>query len=205
MPDQKRKGRTIAFFFVAFASVCCNESIPGYEAPDHVLESAVSATYIVSPSSNYLKIVVTVKNVFDETLSDSASIHGMLEILLSRRPEIRKTVTLSDTGMPSTPAYDRRTKVLTLDPGQSFDLVYSWNFVDDMALSLSDSVFRKFADTTCGGIERFIALPEQFTLQGNVVVYQKTSGTSFGPAYFKMCYVEGFFPLRECPPLPPCN
>lgn len=185
-------------FFATFL-LSCEESLPPRDDGAKVFETRVTSQYFLAEFDNSLKIYINVKNVFDETLEDRALFTGTLEIILVRNPEVKKTVTFSFENIITAPSYNRSTGVLTLDPGRSFVMGYSWDFKADSSISLPDSVFNYYTDGTCFG--RKIAFQEEVLIKGEIVIFKRAPLIVLPPTKFTFCYVDHWVRPGSCPPV----
>lgn len=195
--------RTLSFGVLILLTPSCDETLPPRENIAKAFESSLRADYFVSQSENAIKIVITVKNVFDESFQDQAVLKGTMEITLDRMPEIKKTMRLSSADLISAPGYDRTAGILTLDPGKSFTMGFSWDLKSDSSISLPDSVFHYYVDLGCVG--RLIAYEESITIRGDLMIYKQAPLEVLHPIRFRFCYVNrwvrpGACPLVDCKP-----
>jgi hypothetical protein len=146
-------------------------------------------------------VYVTVKNVFDETFQAPMALRGNLEISVARKPEIRKTTTLLASDILEARGYSSATGILTMDPGDSMRLGYSWNFIDDSGFDIRRGVLQMIVDSLCK--VRCISLEETLILKGEIKVYERTAPVKFGPTAFTFCYVTNWVNTRECSPVFP--
>jgi hypothetical protein len=85
---------------------------------------------------------------------------------------------------------------LTLDPGDSIRLEYSWNLVDDNGTFVYNEgdnqlIAWKFIDTLCSAIPpRKIAREETFLLRGEFFVFKQAAPVKFGSTAVSFCYVD---------------
>lgn len=187
----------MAFFLTLQLS--CDESLPSRDNTPKTFETTLSTQYFLAQFDNSLKIYVTVKNVFDETLEDKAILKGTLELTLVRNPQIKKTIKLTTENIITAPKYNRETGVLTLDPGRSFVMGYSWDFQADSSVSLPDSIFKYYSDETCFG--RKIAFQEDVLIKGELVVFKQAPLIVIYPTKFSFCYVDRWIRPGSCPPI----
>jgi hypothetical protein len=183
----------------------CSESLPPYQDPADVFQGKVAGQYVLTVQDNSVKVYVTVKNIYDETFQASAILRGSLEITLARRPEIRKTVSLFPSQIIEG-HYNSGTGILTIDPGETIRLGYSWNFIDNSGTDLRKEIFTLVDDPTCS--LRRIAYDETFSLKGEVTIFEKTAPVRFGPTMFTFCYITNWVNSKFCPPPQtdvPCN
>ncbi|MGH2569551.1 MAG: hypothetical protein ACRDGA_14530, partial [Bacteroidota bacterium] len=100
--------------------IACDEALPPYDVPEKVFEGSVFAGYqILTPGDNSLKVFVSIKNLFDETLQDRAVLSGSLEIASLRDPRVKKTFSLNTANLLYARSYNSVSRFLTLDTGDS--------------------------------------------------------------------------------------
>ncbi|HEY4612968.1 MAG TPA: hypothetical protein VII11_08310 [Bacteroidota bacterium] len=187
----------------------CDESLPPYTEPEEFLGGRISGVYALSASSNALFVFLTVVNEFDETLQDRVLFRGSIEIASARNPSIRKTIDLNAANLSfslsSFNEYDRNSRLLTIDPGDSLVFVAAWDFTsDDNGVDLRRDLFVFFQDATCPG--RCLARQEDFVLSGEITIFNERAPV-LGKTLFPVCFVSGFSPPNACPPIitsPPC-
>ena len=127
----------------------CNESLPPYEDPSGYLQGSLLETYVLAHQNNYMGVHVRITNVFDEALDGPVQFQGQVQIRSVKDPSIVKTVSFSALNLTKAKHYDAASSRLTIDPGDTVQLSYSWDFIDDNGRDLRTSFFRFFADTTC--------------------------------------------------------
>jgi hypothetical protein len=183
----------IAFLSAGLNS--CKESLAPYEEPAAVLEGKVKGQYVFSRQENLIKMYISIKNIYDETLQSTAPMKGNIEIEWSRFPTSRKTDSIDVSNLVYARRYDRDKGILTLDPGDSIALVYLWNLIDDNGSFLFDEdnqlVEWKFIDTLCAARPlRKIAREETFIIRGQFFTFKQAAPARFGPTPFSFCYVN---------------
>lgn len=184
----------------------CNESLPPYEDPRLYLQGSILETYILAHQNNYMGVHVRIANVFDETLEGPVQLQGQVQIRSARDPSIVKTVSLNVLNLTKAKRYDASSSRLTIDPGDTIQLSYSWDFIDDNGRDLRTSFFRFFADTTCP--YRCLAYTEDFRLSGQVTVFSGRPSVQLKESTFSLCYVTSHVNPAYCPPIlfgAPCN
>ncbi len=136
------------------------------------------------------------KNIYEETLQSTAPLKGTIEITWLRYPNVRKTDSIDVSNLVYARSYDRVRGILTLDPGDSIRLEYSWNLVDDNGTFIYNEgenqlTAWKFIDTLCiAAPRRKIAREETFILKGEFFVFKQAAPARFGPTPFSLCYVD---------------
>ncbi len=175
----------------------CKESLPPRNDPADILQGTIEGLYVLTANENTLKLFLSVRNTYDETLQDTASLRGVFHIVLARDTSYQKTVALADSNLIEG-TYDRISGVLTLDPNAIVRLRYTWNFIDDYGRDLRE-IFHYQPDPQC--TDRQLALKEVFVLQGSIRVYRRTTILFPTPVSFSLCYVSNFVDPRFCPPI----
>ncbi len=186
-------------------SLSCDEQISPYEEPNNIFEAALSGFYAHSLFDNSLKIYLTVKNIYDETFQDEAVLQGELLVTSVRDSAVHRRFTLSFAEVIEGPGYNRRTGVLTMDPGTTVRLGVSWDFVDDRGRDLRYDFFEYVEDPACPS--RCLAMPEEFIVKAFVLLYDRTGQVSAPPTGLNLCYVFAYVgsPCSSAITIPPCD
>ena len=205
-----KKARLVATVLLAalvsLSSGPCDESLPPYQEPNRLLTGTISCAYVLSGADNSLKVYLTIKNVFDETLQGPAQMRGRIEIASERDPAVTRTASITSANIMSAPGYNALTGQLTIDPGETIRLGYSWDFADDRGNDLRKSFFKYVQDPTCRG--RCLAYTEDLVIRAELTVYAKTGPVLGGPFRYSMCFVSAYVDPGACPPIlstAPCN
>ena len=146
--------------FLLSLSLSCDEQLPLYAEPNFIFEASLSGFYAHSLSDNSLKIYLTVKNIYHETFQEEALLQGELLVTSVRDSALQRRFTLSFAEVIEGPGYNRRTGVLTMEPGATVRLGVSWDFVDDRGKDLRYDFFEYVEDPACPS--RCLAMPEEF-------------------------------------------
>jgi len=196
----------LVFCGIMILTGSCNESLPPYENPSNYLQGSILETYVLAHQNNYMGVHVRIANVFDETLDGEVHLDGQLRIRSVTDPSIVKTVSLTALNLTRAKHYDAASSRLTIDPGDTVQLSYAWDFIDDNGRDLRTSFFRFFADTTCP--YRCLAYTEDFRLSGQVTVFSGRPSVQLKESTFSLCYVNFHVNPAYCPPIlfgAPCN
>lgn len=177
-------------------ALSCKERLPTYEDPAQVFSGLMRPAYRYSGTQNLLGVQLVVVNEYDETFEGRTLFEGSIEIVLSRKPDLKKTFFLSSSNLIQG-KYNAGSRVLTLDPGDSVRVGVTWNFVDDRGVDLRQEEFSYRTDQTC--FQRRIAAEETFTIRGTLKLYDRTDEIKFGPITFTMCHVNVWVEPRFCP------
>jgi len=181
----------------SFLFPVCEEVLPRYEDPRDLLSGTMRGQYVLSSVDNSLKVFLTVKNDFDETIEGPAVLRGSIVIASARDPNVRKSFSLTASNLISTRQFNATTGVLTFDSGDSLGFLVSWDFrADDRNTNLRTSFFRFIVDPSCNS--RCLTQPEDFTLTGEVTIFNKIA-TVRANALFPVCYVSNWVEPRFCP------
>lgn len=187
---------------VAVVGLClsCKERLPSYEDPTQIFSGILRPTYQYSGTQNSLNVQLVVVNDFDETFEGRTLFEGTVEIVLARKPDLKKTFFLSSSNLIQG-KYNAGSRVLTLDPGDSVRVRVSWNFVDDQGTDLRQQEFSYRTDQTC--FQRRIAGEEVFTITGRLKLYDRTEEIKFGPVIYAICHINAWVDPRFCPTITP--
>jgi hypothetical protein len=181
------------------SSGSCDESLPPYNEPQRLFAASIEGAYALTIKDNSMKLYVTVKNIFDETLQGRSVIQGAIEIASARDPSIKKTFSITAANIMSARGYNRAAGLLTIDAGESVRLGTSWDLVDDNGRDLRTSFFRYVSDPSCNA--RCLALTEDFVLTGNILLLDRTGPALFGPTVYSFCHVSQWIEPKMCPPI----
>jgi len=80
---------------LSFTGFFCKGELPPYQDPTDILDAHLDINYVLSITSNSLRIYFVVVNSFDETLQGSATIDGQAGIVSARDFSVRRTFLLS--------------------------------------------------------------------------------------------------------------
>ena len=191
--------------FLLSLSLSCDEQLPLYAEPNFIFEASLSGFYAHSLSDNSLKIYLTVKNIYHETFQEEALLQGELLVTSVRDSALQRRFTLSFAEVIEGPGYNRRTGVLTMEPGATVRLGVSWDFVDDRGKDLRYDFFEYVEDPACPS--RCLAMPEEFIAKAFVLLYDRTGQVSAPPISLPVCYVFAYVgsPCSSAITIPPCN
>lgn len=189
-----------AGFWIAFGA--CESELPSYNDPSTVFAGRANGFYSYGVTTNSLSFFLTIKNSFDETLQGKAVLNGQLEIIPLRNSSYRRTFSLSDANLNYARNYNSTSKILTIDPGDSIQFRVSWSFMADNGVDLRNSFFRYFPDTSCN--VRTIALPEAFSIHGEMKVFDRIPATTATMSEFVFCHVNLWILPQVCPPVLGC-
>lgn len=189
---------TALLILMAFV-MSCDETLPPYQDPRNVLQGSIRGRYVLNSDVNSLHIILTVKNVYEETFQAQAAIRGTVVVTAKRNSSIQITLPITANNITYTTSYNRATGVLTIDPQDSVVFSTSWNFIDDAGQDLRQIFFEYIPDATCSFRE--IAVEETFILNGSVKVYDKVSDAGAGPTEFPMCHVTNWVSTLICYPV----
>ncbi len=186
--------RPVILLLLGF-SLSCKEPLPAYQDPTQVFSGILRPVYRYSGTQNSLNAQLVVVNDYDETFEGRTLFEGTIEIVLARKPDLKKTFFLSSSNLIQG-KYNPGSRILTLDPGDSVRVGVAWNFVDDRGVDLRQQEFSYQTDQTCS--LRKIAAEETFTITGRLKLYDRTDEIKFGPVVFTMCHVNVWVDPRFC-------
>jgi hypothetical protein len=176
----------------------CNEPYPSRKDPTEVFKASLTGNYVLTASENAVKFHFTIVNDYDETFQARAALRGTVQIILTRNPSFRKTASLGPSNLTLARNYDSGTGVLTIDPGDSIRLSYTWDFRDDNGDDLR-SILSYGSDPECPS--RRLAYEEVFLLQGELTVYDRLPAVQAPMQDFSLCYVTNWVRAGDCPPI----
>ena len=183
--------------FLALVAFSCHESLPTRTDPSKVFDGSVGMRYEYDRFRNRLRFNVTVMNVFDETLADTVGgFQGTLTLWIARDPDHRKTITITPRDIELSPRVDPVRRTLTLDPGDSMAMEFTWDLVADGGYDLRDSLLSYGLDPTCA--YRMVADREFAMAQLDLVVFEQIQSVSVrGSTSF--CYYTVWVETAVCP------
>ena len=174
----------------------CHESLPTRTDPSKVFEGTIQMRYEYDRFRNRLKFDVSVLNVFDETLADTVGgFKGTLTLWIARDPDHRKTITIGPADIQFT-LVDPLLQTLTLDPGDSVSMEFTWDLVADGGYDLRDSLLAYGLDPTCE--YRLVAEREFAMAQLDLVVFEQIQsvGTRSSTSF---CFYNNWVETAVCP------
>lgn len=185
----------------------CDESLPVYEEPAKVFSGKIEGSYGLTVAENTMVIFFTITNNFDETFQGDANLKGSIEIVSMRDPSVRKTFTVGPANIIRSNGYDRTSDKLTIDPKDTIKFMVRWDLIDDKGVDLKTSFFKYVVDPSCEEL-RCLAFTEDFSLRGNITLFDKTGPVFAGPVGYSFCFASNWVNPRCCPPIitsAPCN
>lgn len=165
----------------------CKEPLPVYKDPTDLFSGVLRIGYLYgTPPANIFRIQMVIFNDFDETFEGRTLFEGEIEIVLARKPEVKKTLVLSVDNLIQG-RYDAGSRVLIFNPRDSVRLGVTWEFNDDTGADLRETEFIYSTDRYCP--QRKIAKEETFLVSGILKLYDRTGDIKFGPVLYSLCYV----------------
>ncbi len=181
--------------------ISCQESLPPRNDPSTLVVGVVRGSYVYQPLENDVHFTIGLVNIFDETLQDTADLHGALLLTLLRKPSVTRVLSVSaDSLLPYQSGYNPITHVLTLNPGDTVWMRARWDMKDDRGRDLVAEEFHLLPDPTCPG--RGISYEEDFLVAGYVQVFFHHAQVRLTPAYLRLCYVYPWVGPTFCPKPP---
>lgn len=183
----------------------CDETLPSYREPGAVLEGRMEARYTLTASENRVGIIVTAVNRYEESLEGRRVLSGQVEIRSKRRPELRKTLTISPTQLIYARFNNNQTGTVRIDPGDSVRFLIVWNLAGEDTPEGNDflGLFTYYIDPACPGPPpgptRNIAFRETFILSGELKVFEQSAPALLGPVEFSFCRVSRWIEPNICP------
>jgi len=184
---------------LTLSSSQCDEPPPAYQNPGSLFDAKIQPLYVLTSSDNSLWIFLVLRCIFDETLQGTTDFRGTIQIVSVRDSSIKKTFSISSANIVAAKGFDRTAGVLTIDPGDSVRLAVSWNLSDDAGKDLRHSFFLYVKDPACPS--RCLALTEDFTLTGELTLFEETGPVLFGPLSYHFCHISTWVNPRDCPPI----
>lgn len=192
---------------VIFSS--CNESLPLREDVSDLVTISIRSLYYTTSRSNLpgkIRTLVTVTNNTDETLDDISPMSGTLEIRWSPPKEEERQIKMSKTFKLSAAnifhaTYNKFTKRLTIDPGDSVVLSVDWNLKTDDGTDLFN-YFQWKTDTKClvyyevsHGVyvvsNRRISDRQNFLVNANIKLFDRLAILHIQNINVSQCFMAG--------------
>ncbi len=214
----------------AFILVSCNETLPLREDLSNLVNIKVRSSYITtshSSAAGSIRALVTVTNNTDETLDDIAAMTGTMEISwIAPKEEERifnktRTFTLSSNDIFYAKNFNRLTKRLMLNPGDSVVLFVDWN------LKTNDSTYILYYfpsqndpqcfvyNNTGGAGNRRISTGQNFLVKANVKLFDRLAVLYVQPFSLRQCFMFphggeanvglGLLPCKDFIQFDPCS
>lgn len=181
---------SLTYILVALTSLAlsCKEPLPAYKDPTDLFSGVLRIGYLYgTPPANIFRIQMVIFNDFDETFEGRTLFEGEIEIVLARKPEVKKTLFLSVDNLIQG-RYNGGSRVLIFNPRDSVRLGVTWEFDDDRGADLRETEFIYSTDRYCP--QRKIAKEETFLVSGILKLYDRTGEIKFGPVLYSLCYVQ---------------
>ena len=184
--------KKIGFLVITMCSIvafACNETLPLREDISSLVTiNARSFANIKSHSNETgtIRLLVTITNNTDETLDDIAAMTGTVEITWTPRKEEEglfnhtRTLKLTSNDVFSAKNFNRTTKRLTLDPGDSVVMYIDWDLKTNDSTYILDHCSAQF-DNQCfvsllgvgGRVPRRISLRQNFLVKANIKLFDR--------------------------------
>jgi hypothetical protein len=175
----------------------CDESLPPRESPPEIFSMIVRADYDYYPrglqARNQIKYNIVLKNIYDETIQDTLDfqLNARLEwfggpvTINDTVTQNVKTVTVGRSAITYMKKYNPSTGIVTIDPGDSLVLEYSWNFVNDDSVLLLQYFPVKFISGEGGCV---ISQIQTIGLMGSVRVLKSRASLIIRPYHYSRCF-----------------
>ena len=186
-----------------FTGIICQEDLPPYEDPRTILQGTAEGSYFFTQTQNSIQVRMTIRNGYDETLEGEASLSGAGTITLLKDTSIHRTFAWAVSTMVGSPQYNPATRILTLDPGEEIQFVYTWNYMDDSGNDVRQSVFVYRSDAGC--TLRVISHPETFLLSNRIKIFESLADMTIPEREFQICHISTWIDPRVCSPVFPAT
>ena len=84
----------LLFMLLGCLFLTCDENLPPRIDPAHIFQSNIEPLYVLTENENALEVFITLKNLYDETLDDTAFISGSVRIIHAQDTSIHATAQL---------------------------------------------------------------------------------------------------------------
>ena len=135
----------LGILIIAFLALHCTESLPVYQEPQKIVDCAMryeapssiifshmdeNVPSWISLGSPTTKIVVSVTNLYEETIQGDAFLSGYIEIWHPNKPSMYRKIPISYLDLIHKGEYDAYNNVLTLDPNKDVEFFLYWDYKD---------------------------------------------------------------------------
>jgi hypothetical protein len=182
-------GLCIFFTFALCFVAGCDESLAPYDIPKTVFSSSLIAK--PNDKMGQVWIYVTIKNIYDETIQDTANIAGSFEVISVMDPNIRKTFTLSRNyilSQISNPTSIDSHGILTMDTNDSLVIFIAWGYDADDGSIFPDRTNNK-SDPQCKNNLLFYSVP--FIFRGSIQIFSHYGPALIEPQKYNVIYTVG--------------
>ncbi len=173
----------------------CDETLPGYRDPRDVFTGKPAGRYVHSRTENSVRIDLFVVNTFDETLEARGILEGTGTIAPKRDLSFTKTFKVTAANW-ARGKYNPLNGRLTMNPGDTLVLIYTWDYRDDLGRDLRESFFRYTPDPAC--TLRRISDMELFALRFRLKVFDKVAEVESEVTEYEFCHVSAFIDPKAC-------
>jgi hypothetical protein len=178
---------------LVFLSLSCEESLPPQQEPPVALRANLQVLafgpYVSirngAPTGTSGAFEVTVTNIYDDVLQDSATVEVTLEVWLKDRPEIR-TVVQADVGNLTTDSLVLG-NIMTLEPNSTAIVLKQWNHRTQESIPFWDYVPTYLTYST-GGIPFCLSDPVHFVVRGSVRLFKYAPPLTLPDQEFSLVY-----------------
>ncbi|MBM4168349.1 MAG: hypothetical protein FJ215_04245 [Ignavibacteria bacterium] len=173
----------------------CSELLPEYRDPRDVFKGIAGGRYVLSRTENSVRIDLIVVNTFDETLEARGILEGVGTIAPKRDVGFTKTFRITPANW-ARGKYNPLNGRLTMNPGDTLVLAYTWDYRDDLGRDLRESFFRYTTDPAC--TLRRISDMEIFALRFRLKVFEKVAEVESEASEYEFCHVSAFIDPKAC-------
>jgi len=178
---------------LALVSFSCDESLPPQETPPvplrATLEVLAFGPYVTirngAPTGTAGAFQVSVTNVYDEVLQDSATVEAALEVWLRDRPEIRTAVRADVSNLTTSRVV--LGGITTLEPDSTAIFLRQWSHRTQDSIPYWDYV-TTHPMMTVGGIPFCLSDTLHFMVRGSVRLFKFEPSLIFPEQEFSVIY-----------------
>lgn len=184
--------QTVAFLLcAAVAGISCDESLPPRVDPEVVLvpSMALSGDVVTVDRGSVAKggtIVLSVRNVYDEVLSEKALIKGVVTLSLREFPDSGRTLLFGPTDLLTQGLVVGNT--LTLRVQQVAELVQPWDHKTPGGTPFWALGLHFFQRTTDKGEIYFESQPVHLVVHASVQLFERVQAQKLEPREFTITY-----------------
>ncbi len=184
-------GRILSLMILCGAFLACEESLPSRDEPESYLSATLDTQQGFAVIQNGTPVgfggafLMTVRNQYDDVLSDSGSINGTLHVRMMSRPELSGTVHVSAANLLNSDIYRRG--ILTLGVDTAAILLTQWSHRTDAGVPFWSYV-NLTPGVTPGGVPYLESDTVRYVIDGQVQIFRYREALVYSGATAKVVY-----------------
>lgn len=193
--------RKFPLFFFIISVPSCNETLPVREDVISQISTSVYPGFVRMNGENYLRIYVSIKNNIDETIEETATLTGSIEVTWTPKhpdevPKVNwtRTFAITDANIHRAAGYNASTRTLRISPGDSIIFFVNWNMKTNDSSDIS-KYMKYFQENECwvayDGFSRPRKISEMqlFNVSANISLFPRLAVLHVYQAKIQACYV----------------